>query len=844
MSLGVALKIARREIRGGARDLRVFLVCLALGIAAIAAIGSVRESIQQGLAQEGASLLGGDAEIQLTYRFASDAERDWMETQATAVSEVVNFRSMAVVGEGEDALRGLTQVKGVDGAYPLMGSILLEPVMDLGTALAGAGGLPGGIMEAVLADRLLLNVGDEFSLGSQRFVLTALLLREPDGANGGFALGPRTLVQTSHLANSDLLRAGTLFESAYRLALPAIENLDDLRAEAESAVSSGGFRWRDRRNGAPSLTRFVERLAMFLVLVGLAGLIVGGVGISSSVRAYLEEKIPVIAMLKSLGASQKTVLQVYFLQIVAFTILGVAIGLAFGAALPLMLAPLIEAQLPVHAEVRIYPVPLAQAAIYGFLTALLFSLWPLARAARIRPAALFRVSHIGATGWPGWGALLTSAGSLLALLTAAVIFSGQLRLVLWVAVGLVLSMVALAGAAYLVKWIAQLAASRSWVRRRVPLHLALRAIAGPGSEVASVVLSLGLGLTVLAAIGQIDANLRGAIVNELPDRAPSFFVIDLQKDQMPEYLAELSGDPQVSRVENAPMLRGIITKINARPAEEVAGDHWVISGDRGITYSADPPKDAKLAAGQWWPKDYDGPPQISFAHEEATEIGLELGDTLTVNVLGRDITATITSFRDVDFSNAGMGFVMSMNPAAISAAPHSFISTIYADADGEAKIMRELTTKFPNVTAISVRDAVERIGGVMKSIAAAITYSALATLATGLVVLIGAAAVSERSRAFESAVLKTLGATRSVILISGVLRSMVLGLSAGIVAVFAGTMAAWAVMIFVMDAEFRLEPISALIVTGAGIFLTVAAGALFSVRAFRVRPAGVLRSRE
>ncbi|WP_157937734.1 ABC transporter permease, partial [Oceaniglobus roseus] len=436
MSIGVAARIARRELRGGLKGFRVFLACLALGIAAIAAVGTVRESIEQGLAREGASILGGDASVELTYRFAKPEERAFLDGLGD-VSEIVDFRSMAVVPRDGDAERGLTQVKGVDSAYPLYGRVRLEPEMELAQALDGADGRPGAVMDGVLMDRLGLAPGDMFRLGTQEFTVMARLAREPDSGTGGFTLGPRTIVRTSALEGSGLLAPGTLYETEYRLRLPPGTSLEAVKTQVAATMDQSGYRWRDSRNGAPGLSRFVERLSAFLVLVGLAGLAVGGVGVAAAVRAHLEGKTGVIATLKTLGAEGRTIFQVYLIQIGVLALAGIVIGLVIGGVAPLLFAPLIEARLPVPASFALYPVPLVEAAVYGLLTALLFTLWPLARTERIRAAALYR--DIGGVGRamprPVFVALL--AAILVALVGLAAWLSGLALLTLWAALGLI-----------------------------------------------------------------------------------------------------------------------------------------------------------------------------------------------------------------------------------------------------------------------------------------------------------------------------------------------------------------------------------------------------------------------
>lgn len=842
MSLATSARLARRELRGGLSGFRIFLACLALGVAAIAAVGSVRTAIETGLAREGASILGGDAELEFTYRFASAEERAWIEGIAEAVSEIADFRSMAVVDGPEGEERGLTQIKAIDNAYPLVGTVGLSPDMPLADALGDQNGLPGAVMERALIDRLGLEVGGTFRLGTQAFILSAILEREPDAAAGGFNLGPRTIVLRSSLENAQLLTPGTLFNSKYRLILPPGTDLVQMQAEAEARFKNSGLHWTDSRNGAPGVSEFVERLGAFLILVGLSGLAVGGVGVSAAVRAYLSDKTSVIATLRTLGAERSTIFQTYFIQIGVLSLLGITIGLVLGAAVPIALAPIIEARLPIPAQFNIYPAPLIEAALYGILTAFIFTLWPLARAEDVRAATLFR-DALGSTRLlPATRYLIWIALGLCLLIGLAGFFSGTWWLTFWTAGGIAFSLGLLALAAFGIRRAARRAAPGA--RGKPALRWALGAISGTREGAASVVLSLGLGLSVLAAVGQIDGNLRNAISGNLPDIAPSYFFVDIQPDQIDGYTDRLANDPAVTRIDTAPMLRGVVTQINDKPAREVAGDHWVISGDRGVTYAAQPSAGTLITRGEWWPEDYNGPPQISFAAEEAEEMGLSLGDTLTINVLGRDIKGTITSFREVDFSTAGIGFILTMNPSALRGAPHTFISTVYADPAAETQILRDIASAYPNITAIRVKDAIDRVSDILAGLAAATSYGAAATLLTGFLVLIGAAAAGTQARTYEAAVLKTLGATRRRILISFATRSALLGLGAGVVALAAGITGGWAVSTFIMETDFTVIWPSALAIVSGGVLATLLAGLGFAWGPLSARPAQVLRGRE
>ncbi|UWQ17980.1 ABC transporter permease [Jannaschia sp. M317] len=835
-----AFRIARRELRGGLAGFRIFLACLALGVAAIAAVGSVRVSITEGLEREGRNILGGDAEVEFTYRRANDAELAYLDGIAAEVSEIIDFRSMAATGDGIDADRALTQVKAVDDLYPLVGRVELDPAIPLSEALAG----DGIVVHPVLADRLGLAIGDTLWLGAKPFTIRARLTREPDAGADGFGLGPRTLVRTEALEGSGLLAEGSLFDSQYRLTLPDTpdEALDTLKADTRETFAESGVRWRDRRNAAPQVARFVDRIGSFLVLVGLAGLAVGGVGVSAAVRAYLDRKTAVIATLKTIGAEGRTIFAAYLMQIGALASVGIVLGLILGTLIPLAAGPFIEAQLPVPVALGVHPGPLAEAAVYGALTALIFTLWPLARTEQVRAASLFRDASGPMRGLPRKRYIAALAGAALLLVGLSAWLSGIPTLALYSAGGILVALAVLILAAWGVRALSRRLSRSRFVRGRPSLRLALGAVGGPGGEATAVVLSLGLGLTVLAAVGQIDANMRAAIDRDLPEVAPSYFFVDIQPDQLPAFLDRVENDPAVSRVDAAPMLGGVVRSLGGTPASEF--DHWVTRGDRRISYADALPKGTRITAGEWWPEGYDGTPQVSFAQEEADELGVEIGDVVVMNVLGRDLTATVTSFREVDFSSGGIGFVLVFNEAALRGAPHTWLSTVYAEESAEAQILRDVAGNAPNITAIRVRDAIDLVTEALSALAAATSWGAGATLLTGFVVLIGAAAAGERGRVFEASVLKTLGATRRTILTSFAIRSALLGAAAGVVAIAGGALAGWGILTFVMDAPYAFEPVSALAIVIGGALATLLAGLAFAWRPLAARPAQVLRSQE
>lgn len=851
MNPALAFRLALREMRGGLKGFRVFLACLALGVAAVAAVGSVRAAIERGLSDQGRAILGGDAELRFTARRVTDYERAWLADKAIATSEIIDFRSMAVGTSRitSETERGLTQVKGVDGAYPLYGEVGLTPDIPLAEALAPQGGVYGLVMEQLLIDKMGLEIGDDVRLGVGVFQLRAALTAEPDGVSAGFGLGPRIIVLSSGLEGSGLLGAGSFYESALRLRLDPATSLAALKASADEKAEETGWRWRDRRNGAPGVQSFVDRVGAFLVLVGLAALAVGGVGVSSAVRSYLGEKTETIATLKTIGTTGGGIFAIYLIQIALLTAFGVTLGLALGAGLPALLGPLLEDLLPVPALFALYPAPIGEASIYGVLTALLFALWPLARTREVRAASLFRDIAEGVWTWPRPTDLVLITVVAALLVVSALWFSGVILLAAWFLAGVAAALATLWLMAQGISWLAARTARGPLPKGRPSLRLALASIGGPGGETTGAALSLGLGLTVLAAIGQIDFNMSRVIEDQLPQDSPAFFFVDIQNTQIEQFNTDAKDVDGVREIATAPMLRGVITALNGVPSKEAReqidpGARWVLNGDRGVSYAATPPKGAEITDGEWWAADYSGPPMVSFSAEEGAEMGLKIGDTITVNILGRELTATIANFREINWRGLGINFLLILDPGAMKGAPHTHIATVHTADTAEAPLLRAIGGAYPNVTAIRVKDAVERVSAGLSDLAAATRWGAGAVLLTGIVVLIGAAAAGERRRAYEAAILKTLGASRGRILGSFALRAGLVGAASGVVAVGFGAAASWAVMIYVMEATFQFSLSSALIVVTGGALASLLTGLAFAWRPLSQRPAQVLRSRE
>ncbi len=834
----LAWRLMRRELRGGVRGFRVFLACLALGVAALATVGTVSAELLAGLDRDARALLGGEAEVRLFNRAMTAEERAWIAANAARTAETAELRAMARADNGQ---RRLVELKAVDGAYPLHGLLTLDPPLPLAEALAVKDGLPGAAVDADLLQRLGIALGDVVTIGEGRFQIRATLLHEPDRAARAFTLGPRAMIALEALDGTGLAGPGSLVYRQLRLDLPAGEDFRAWKARLDAAFPEAGWRVRGLDDAAPGLARFVERVRLFMTLVGLTALLVGGVGVANAVRAHLEGRRDTIATLKCLGAPGRLVTRLYLLQVLVLAALGTLIGLAVGALAPALLAPLLAERLNLTLGGAPAPLPLLVAGVLGLATALLFALPPLARAERLPAAGLFR-GHLEARRIrrPGW------------LWPAEALLGGGIALLVVLGADDRLFALGFLAAAVVVLLAFRLAAAGLiWLARRLPrphrtgLRLALGNLHRPNAPTASVVVSLGLGLTVLAAVALIQANLDRQVSEEIPANAPTFYFLDIQNDQVAAYDALVAGFPGVSEATRVPMLRGRISAVNGVKPEDMALPSevaWVFQSDRGLTWAREMPEGTALSAGAWWPADYSGPPLVSLDKAVGDALHLKLGDTLTVNVYGRDVTAEIASFRPIEWAELKINFVMIFSPGLLEAAPASHLATVRVDAAHEAALERAVTDAFPNVSAIRVKDALASFGEMLGAVAAAIGGTGGVTVLAGLLVLAGAVAAGERRRRYDAVVLKVLGATRRVLIGSLLTEFALLGLATALIAGVLGSLAAALVLEEVMGTPFALLPGPLAWTLSAGLLVTTLFGLAGTWRALGGKAAPLLRN--
>lgn len=838
--LPLAITFARREFRAGLKGFRIFMACLALGVAAIAGVGSLAASIEAGLRADGRVLLGGDISFRLTHQPITAEQRDWLSARSERMDEIVEMRGNAFAID--TGARRLVELKAVDGAYPLFGGLVLTGETDITKALERRDGIWGAAAQPALLERLELKLGDRLRIGDLEVELRSAIEREPDRGTSAFDFGPRLMIATGALEQTGLVRLGSVINYSYRLDLPDTVSPVQFREAVNQAFPDAGWRIRDLENAAPNIQRFVDRVGLFMTLVGLTALLVGGVGVGNAVRSFLQGKVATIATFKCLGAPARLIFMTYMIQVGAIALIGIAIGLALGILAPIGAIAFLGDRLPVEARYGLYWQPLALALLFGVLTTLVFSLWPLARAQAVPAATLFRNLFAPVTGFPGWRATIAVALLAAILAMVAVVTAADS----WLAARFVGGAVAALVAFWLVALLVMRLSKTAPRARNMRLRLAIANLHRPGSATAGIIMSLGLGLTVLVAVALIEGNLNRQLNETLRGETPGYFFIDIQPEQIPVF-KQIAANFQVPvRVETTPMLRGRITALKGVPISEIdvpPDEAWILRGDRGITWTAGGPPDPKLITrGDWWPADYSGPTLVSFDAEAAEAFGLEIGDTITVNVLGRNIEARIANWRHIDWNTLGINFVMIFSPGVLSSAPQTSIATAYLDPSYEVAFEKAVIDALPNISAIRVKEVLQGVSEILVNLGLAVRAIAFVAIIAGVLVLAGAIAAGHSRRVYDSVVLKVLGATRRDVIGAYALEYGVLGLATAGIASLIGAAGAWFVITRLMQADWIFVGSAVFITVLVALVCTVGAGMFGTFAALSRKAAPLLRN--
>ncbi len=854
--MSLALTYAIKDLRGALRSLKIVLLCLVLGVATISAVQLVSRSVLTAIEENGRTILGADLIVRNLYQPVPKAMQDWLVARGATLSETIEMRVMlASAASGDNTL---VELKAVDSIYPLYGALetthgtisphldsksnphpLPERERELLTSPSPSQGEGrdegyssihplladrGVLLDPALETRLNLKVGEQVRLGEMLLTIRGFITHEPDRAGSErFGIAPRVIISGDTMRQTGLLATGSMSYFDLRARLPENANLKQTVDALKAEFPEGNLRITDADNASPQITRFVNRFMLFLTLVGLSALLIGGIGIGNGMRAHFETRMKTIAIFKSLGATLGLIHRIYLWQVLVITLLGTATGLAIGAALPFVAAPALSELLPFTITPTLTAAGLMIPALFGLIIAFLFTLWPLGQAVATPALELFRssISPMRAAPPAAFKLATVVLALLLALLTIASARDG--RFAMWFAVGAMFSLFIF----WVMGWVISKLAAKLHIQGKPALKLAVRNLHRPGNATAGTLVSLGLGLTVLVTVTLIEFNLRDGITRNLPSDAPAFFFLDIQGSQKEAFGALLEQQPSAREVKFAANIRGRIVSVNGVPAAQALIDEserWLLQNDRGFTYTSELPAHSTITSGSWWPADYQGPPLVSVVNDVEKGFGVKPGDQITFNILGRDITATIANVREVNWTNFTINFAFTFAPGTLEAAPHSWLATVVADPREEGRIQKVMGAAFPNVSMIRLTDAIEAATGILTSIADAVRVTALVAVATGVLVLASSLAATRTQRLYDTVILKVLGTPSRTLVKAFLLEFSLLGAIAAVISLALGAFISWAILVRMMELTWMFYTLPALLTGLACVLLTLSIG--------------------
>ena len=811
----LALKYAMRDLKGALSSLKIAFLCLFLGVCVIAALQFTSQAVLDGIEKNGRTILGGDLVVRNVYDPASDVLKSWFEKRGALAIETIEARVMLANTQSED--NALVELKAVPDQYPLYGTFKSDPVLNISESLKNKGIL----LDPALRDRLNLKIGSDVRLGNTIFKVRGFIVNEPDRAGGArFGLAPRAMISSKDMESTGLFRAGSMIYYDLRIKLKPNADLKEAKISLESSFPDPGWKITDADNASPQIKRFVDRLIMFLTLVGLSALLIGGIGIGNGIRAHFKERLKTIAVLKCLGAPVRLIVEIYAAQIAFIAVIGTLAGSFVGALVPYLVAPMLKEILPFVVEPVFTKKSVLIPSVFGLLTVAVFSIWPLGQAVKTLPLELFHTARTPLSGRPSKKFQIATAIFIMALIATAIITSKNALFAIWFVIGGALCLILFYSLGIIIARIA----GKIPMPHYPALRLSLRNLYRPGNATANILISLGLGLTVMVSISLIELNLRYGIVQNLPKDAPAFFFMDIQGNQKDDFAKLLSEQKTAKNIVFSPNLRGRIVSVKDVPAQEALQDQserWLLQNDRGFTYVTDLPAHSEIIKGEWWPTNYQGPPLISVVDDVVRAFNVRPGDKMVVNILGRDIEATIANTRTVNWMNFTVNFAITFAPGTLEAAPHSWLATVVADPVQEPTIQRNIGRSFPNISMIRLSDAVNTAGDILGNMANAVRGTAFVAIVTGILVLAGSLAATRTERIYDTVILKVLGTRRSTIIKGFLFEFALLGAISAIVALVLGSIISWAVMTFLMDLTWVFYPLPAIITVCSGVLLTL-----------------------
>lgn len=847
--LPLPLRLALRELRGSRRGFAIFLTCLVLGVTMLTAVRMSADIMLGALDRDAQAILGGDLKFTQKYQPLPPEITDQLkEGGVTTLSEQIQTRAMLRNDQGGAGDAVLVELKAVTQNYPLYGQLEIQGA-DQKYLSAPAQKLyqsstPLIYLDQGLAEQLELKLTQKLYLGTQEFEYAGTILKEPDALSGGRpALAPRVIISIPAMKDSGLLGFGSMSDYVLLAKTDTAQKAETLSEELKARYPEQAWDMRTTKKASSQMERLINRLLLFLTMLGLTALLVGGVGIGNAVKAFMDTRINTIATFKSLGASSKLIFQTYMIQILIVASIGIALSLILSIGIAAIIVPLLNLALPFETEFLIRPSSLLIGAVFGYLTVLLFTLVPIAKACATRAADLFREGSEASRLKPDRRIIMGCIVAALALLNVALLSSPDKAF----ALGFTATAAAVLAFFYLLGFGLRFLTGFLPKPRSVALNLARLAVIRPGSPAAQVTLSLGLGLTVLVALAQIESNFTRNLTRGMNDTAPSFFFLDIQKDQKEAFAAAINATAGAKDLRFSPNIRGRIVAVNGGDPEAALIDQdekWLLNNDRGLTFTDTLPENSNILEGAWWDKDYPvTKPSLSVVEDVRDAFDVHVGDTISVNVLGRVIEAEIVNVRSVNWMNYTINFALTFAPGSgLNDAPFNYLATVRVPPEHEAALQRALASDFPNVTIVRLRTVLEELAQIMGKVGIAVRLSAALALITGVLVLAGAIAATREQRIRNAVIMKVLGANAATLRRAYLFEYLYLGLITALAAGAIGTFCAWGMITQVLNLswEFQITPFVSTL--SIAFMITLILGWSSTGRVLKASPINYLRN--
>jgi len=841
------LALAAREFRGSTGRIVFFASCLAVGVAAVVAVAGLSSALDLTIRAQARQLLAAD--------LALESRRPIADEILAAIDGVAGARRVLVCelpsvvtggpendGDGAPGASVLSELKAVGDGYPFYGELVTQPARPLAELLDETHVL----VARELLVRLGLDVGDRLRIGGERFTIAGTVSAEPDRMGASFSFGPRVLLSLAALERTRLAGLGSRVNYQVLVRLPDGTTPDELAAAAasiRSTIADPEFVDLETASEAqPTLRSSLGRVERFLGLVALLSLLIGGIGVAQAVRAWLAGRLDAIAVLRALGVRPREVFGLYLGQTALLALLGSSVGAVAGILVARAVPTMVSGLLPVEVVVGWQPIAMVRGVALGLGVALLFGLRPLVDAMRVPPIRVLRRDADPLPVSRVVGVLLTSI-LLLGITATASVQSGSLPRGLQFAAGLVVATAVLAGSAFLV---VRLTGRAPRDHGSLTLRHGLAALARPGSGTLGAIVALGLGVLTVVGMWLIQDRLSAQLRADLPDQAPTVFLVDIQPDQWKgvEENLVMAGAEKIDSVE---VVMGRLASINGVPVADLAvGENdrssdrrWVLTREQRLTSMATLQEDNVIVDGALWA--HPDRAEVSIEKDFARDLGVGVGDSIVFDIQGVPVELLVSSIRTVEWESFSINFFLVVEPGVLDRAPRFRIATARLDAAEELPLQDRLAEGFPNVTLLRIRDVLEKVVGILEQLGNGIRFLGAFTVLAGIAILAGAVSAGAISRGRQVALFKTIGMTRAQVVAVFAVEYALVGLVAGVLGTVGAVVMAWAVVRFGFQIAWAWHPGALMVALGATVALSVVAGLAASARALAVRPLAVLR---